>query len=139
MAVGVGTDLVHVPRLADAMARHAGFAARLFTSAEIAYCERHREPAPRYAARFAAKEAVLKALGTGLGRGMRWLDVEIVAAPSRQPLVRLHGEVAARARALGVAEVEVSLSHDGEYALAFAVTRPLESAARGGGPASGAD
>jgi holo-[acyl-carrier protein] synthase len=123
--VGVGADLVHVPRLAEALARHPGFAARVFTSGEIAYCERHREPAPRYAARFAAKEAVLKALGTGLARGMRWQDVEIVAGPNRQPLVRLHGEVAAAARARGVQDVQVSLSHDGEYALAFAVTLPL--------------
>ena len=126
--MGVGTDLVRVPRLAAAMARHPGFATRVFTSAEIGYCERHREPSPRYAARFAAKEAVLKALGTGLARGMRWQDVEIVAAPNRRPLVRLHGEVAAVARRLGVVEIQVSLTHEGEYAVAFAVTRPLDAA-----------
>jgi holo-[acyl-carrier protein] synthase len=137
--VGVGTDLVHVPRLADALAQHPGFAARVFTRGEIAYCERHRQPAPRYAARFAAKEAVLKALGTGLGRGMRWHDVEIVAGPNREPLVRLHGEVATRARALGIVAVDVSLSHDGEYALAFAVTRPSDGAgpSAAGSPAGG--
>ncbi len=135
--MGVGADLVHVPRLAAALARHAGFSARVFTGDEIAYCERHVDPVPRYAARFAAKEAVLKALGTGLGRGMRWQDVEIVSGPDRQPRVRLHGAVAARARALGVGEVQVSLSHDGEYALAFAVTCPLEGGTRGEpGPAS---
>ena len=110
--MGVGTDLVQVARLAEAMARHPGFAARLFTVAEIAYCEQHRVPAPRYAARFAAKEAVLKALGTGLARGMRWQDVEVVAAPNRRPLVRLHGAVAAAARAQGVIEVQLSIAHE---------------------------
>jgi holo-[acyl-carrier protein] synthase len=127
-AVGVGTDLVQVARLAEAMARLPGFAARLFTPAEIAYCELHRVPAPRYAARFAAKEAVLKALGTGLAWGMRWQDVEVVAAPNRRPLVRLHGAVAAAARAQGVVEVQLSITHEGEYALAFAVTQPLAAA-----------
>jgi len=123
--VGVGTDLVHVPRLEQALARHAGFAARVYTPAEIAYCEEHRQPGPRYAARFAAKEAVLKALGTGLARGMRWQDVEIVAGPARQPLVVLHGVVAEVARQQGVRAVQLSLSHAGEYALACAVTEPV--------------
>ncbi len=123
--MGVGTDLVHVPRLEQALARHAGFAARVYTPAEIAYCEEHRQPGPRYAARFAAKEAVLKALGTGLARGMRWQDVEIVAGPARQPLVVLHGVVAEVARQQGVRAVQLSLSHAGEYALACAVTEPV--------------
>src|SRR5205823_3461320 len=126
-SVGVGTDLVHVPRLEQALARHPRFATRVYTGAEIAYCEQHREPGPRYAARFAAKEAVLKALGTGLARGMRWQDVEIVAGPARQPLVQLHGAVAETARRLGVRAVQVSLSHAGEYALACAVTDPVGS------------
>jgi holo-[acyl-carrier protein] synthase len=120
--VGVGTDLVHVPRLEEALARHPGFVKRVYTPGEIAYCEQHREPGPRYAARFAAKEAVLKALGTGLARGMRWQDVEIVAGPAREPRVVLHGAVADTARQQGVATVQISLSHAGEYALACAVT-----------------
>ena len=120
--MGVGTDLVHVPRLEQALARHPDFARRVYTPGEIAYCEQHREPAPRYAARFAAKEAVLKALGTGLARGMRWQDVEIVAGPAREPRVVLHGAVAETARRQGVRAVQVSLSHAGEYALACAVT-----------------
>src|SRR5205823_4648820 len=130
-SVGVGTDLVHVPRLEQALARHPRFATRVYTGAEIAYCEQHREPGPRYAARFAAKEAVLKALGTGLARGMRWQDVEIVSRPDRVPLVSLHGRVADVARRLGVRAVQVSLSHDGEYAVACAVTEP--PAPNGGG------
>ncbi len=123
--MGVGTDLVHVPRLQQVLARHVGFVARVYTPTEIAYCEEHREPGPRYAARFAAKEAVLKALGTGLARGMRWQDVEIVAGPARQPRVVLHGAVAEVARQQGVRAVQLSLSHAGEYALACAVTEPI--------------
>ncbi len=124
--LGVGADLVHVPRLAAVMARHPGFASRVYTGAEIAYCQRYRQPAPRFAARFAAKEAVLKALGTGLARGIRWRDVEIVPGVNRRPMVVLHGRAAEVARRLGVREVQVSLAHEGEYALAWAVTVPLE-------------
>jgi holo-[acyl-carrier protein] synthase len=125
--VGVGTDLVHIPRLEEVLERHPSFVARVYTGAEVAYCEQHRAPGPRFAARFAAKEAVLKALGTGLARGMRWQDVEILAGPARQPLVVLHGAVAETARRLGVAAVQVSLSHAGEYALACAVTESLRA------------
>ena len=131
--MGVGTDLVHVPRLEQVLARHPGFVQRVYTGAEIAYCQEHREPGPRFAARFAAKEAVLKALGTGLARGMRWQDVEIVAGPRREPRVVLHGMVAETARRLGVRDVQVSLSHTDEYALAFAVTEPLVAVDGAGG------
>jgi holo-[acyl-carrier protein] synthase len=130
--MGVGTDLVHVPRLEQALDRHPGFATRVYTPAEIAYCRGHREPGPRFAARFAAKEAVLKALGTGLARGMRWQDVEILVGPARRPLVVLRGAVAETAQRLGVRAVQVSLSHAGEYALACAVTEPAGAAAGGG-------
>jgi holo-[acyl-carrier protein] synthase len=132
----VGTDLVHVPRLEQAIARHPGFVARVYTPTEIAYCALHREPGPRYAARFAAKEAVLKALGTGLARGMRWKDVEIVAGAARQPRGVLHGLVAETARRQGVRTVLISLSHAGEYALACAVTEPVTP--QGGADAGGA-
>jgi len=111
--------------LAAVLARHPRFATRVFTDAELSYCQQHHDAAPRLAARFAAKEAVLKALGTGLARGMRWREVEVVSGRHQQPGVRLHGAVAAAARRLGVHDVQVGLSHHGEYALACAVTVPI--------------
>jgi holo-[acyl-carrier protein] synthase len=136
--MGIGTDLVYVPRLAAILVRQPGVVQRVYTAAEAAYCQAHRTPAPRFAGRFAAKEAVLKALGTGLARGMRWRDIEIAAGPRGAPEVRLHGAVAAWARAQGVRAVHVSISHHGDYALACAVTEPLSlpPADARGGPAS---
>ena len=62
--LSTGVDILHVPRVAEAIARHgARFLARVYTPAEIAYC---RGRAPELAARFAAKEAVAKALGVGM-------------------------------------------------------------------------
>jgi holo-[acyl-carrier protein] synthase len=129
--VGLGTDLVQVQRLAESLSRHPGMAARLYTDEEIAYCERHHQPAARYAVRFAAKEAVLKALGTGLARGMRWRDVEVVGDLHERPTVVLHGAVARLARDLGVRDIQIALTHDGAYALACAVTEPLAPTASG--------
>jgi holo-[acyl-carrier protein] synthase len=131
MVIGTGVDLAEIDRIERALAASHGarLRDRVFTAGEQAYCEsRGRGRGQSYAARFAAKEAVLKALGTGLARGMRWQDVEVIAAPNRRPLVRLHGAVAAAARAQGVVEVQLSIAHEGDYALAFAVTRPVAAA-----------
>jgi len=95
-------------------------AERLFTAGERAYGERHRDPAPRLAARFAAKEAVMKALGVGLG-DFGFHDVEVVAAPSGAPSLVLRGSAAAIARSAGVSSWRVSLTHTSLVAQAVAV------------------
>jgi holo-[acyl-carrier protein] synthase len=98
-----------------------GIQETIFTGLELRYCRGKRRAAEHLAARFAAKEAVLKALGTGLGQRMRWTDVEIVNEVLGRPLVRLHGEVAAWARRRGLADLDVSLSHTSELAVAHAL------------------
>lgn len=128
--MGIGTDLVYVPRLAAILERQPGFVRRVYTATEIAYCQAYRAAAPRFAGRFAAKEAVLKALGTGLAQGMRWQDVEIHSGPRGEPRVRLHGAVAAFAQRCGVRAVYLSISHDGDYAVAYAVTDPVSAPTR---------
>ena len=93
----------------------------MFTTAELAYCAGKRRRAEHLAARFAAKEAVLKAFGTGLGQRMRWTDVEVRNNSSGRPLVFLRGAVAARAGARGVRDVDVSLTHTANLAMAHAI------------------
>ena len=99
--------------------RGARFRERVFTEIEQARSDRRRERAASYAKRWAAKEAVSKVLGLGV-RGVGWRDIEIVRLPTGQPTVRLHGRAAARAEQLGMARVAVSISHEGDYAVAIA-------------------
>lgn len=116
MIAGVGVDLVRIERIQAAIARFGErFLNRCFTVGERAACA---DAPARLAARFAAKEAVAKSLGTGL-RGMTWREIEVVTDASGKPQVSLHGGAAARAQALGVTGWEISLSHEGEYAVAF--------------------
>jgi holo-[acyl-carrier protein] synthase len=91
------------------------FAKRVFTPAEIAYCEKFKNPAERLAARFAAKEAAFKALGTGWSEGVRWVDVEITHSPRGKPELILRGRAEEIARRLGVTRVAVSISHSDRY------------------------
>ena len=119
--ISIGVDIVEVPRVERLIRSYERVEARLFTEHEIDYCRGRRRCYEHMAARFAAKEAVLKALGTGLSRGMRWTDVEVLNEDGGRPSVRLSGAVAAWAERLGVQQLEVSLSHTSGLALAQAL------------------
>ena len=119
MIVGLGVDMEEITRLGDAIKRHGRiFLERIFTPAEIAYCERHRDPVERYAGRFAAKEAAMKALGTGWGKGVRWRDIEVMRQPGGRPTIIFHGVAHEHAERLGARQISLSITHTGNFALA---------------------
>lgn len=119
MIVGTGVDLVETERIRQALERYGErFFKRLYTPGEIAYCERFKNKAERYAARFAAKEAAFKALGTGWREGVRWVDVEVTHEPSGKPILTLTGRAEQLARQLGVTRAQVSISHADRYSVA---------------------
>ncbi|MCB9737473.1 MAG: holo-ACP synthase [Deltaproteobacteria bacterium] len=126
--LGVGVDLVHVPGLREQLADAAsGFAAATFTRAEVLASEARpgHDPARHLAARFAAKEAAVKAWSSsrwGQAPTMERADlreIEVVADAWGRPQLRFHGSVRAALGALGVEAAHVSLSHDGDHAIAF--------------------
>jgi holo-[acyl-carrier protein] synthase len=118
----VGVDLVDVTRLRRLLREHDDRQGELFTAAELAYCAGRRRRYEHLAARFAAKEAVLKAFGTGVSRRMRLTEVEVLNEPGGRPRVRLLGSVASFAERHGLRQLEVSLCHTRELALAQAVS-----------------
>ncbi len=119
MIVGLGLDIAEIDRIEAAITRHgAPILERLYTPAEVAYCESHRNKFERYAGRFAAKEAAMKALGTGWRRGVRWRDIEIIREPSGKPSLALKGAAKQIADGLGVKNISVTITHSGNLALA---------------------
>jgi holo-[acyl-carrier protein] synthase len=117
--VGLGLDIAEIDRIEAAITRHGTpFIERLFTPAEVDYCESHKNRYERYAARFAVKEAAMKALGTGWRHGVRWRDIEVTRQPSGKPGLRLEGVARALAERLGVRHITVSITHSGNLALA---------------------
>jgi phosphopantetheine--protein transferase-like protein len=120
VVVGLGTDLVEIERFRLAMKRRAKLGERLFSDEERAYAERHRDPAPRLAARFAAKEAVMKALGVGLG-AFKLRDVEVARHRSGAPELVLRGKATALADRRGVTGWHLSLTHTDSMAMAVAI------------------
>jgi holo-[acyl-carrier protein] synthase len=131
--VGLGIDVVHIPRIEESM-RSFGecFAERMFTAAEAEYARSApQQQAERLAARFAAKEATIKALSLSEA-GVDWRDIEVVRQQDGSCGLALHGKALDAARARGVASALVCLSHDGDYAAA--VVAVLSDTAEQGGP-----
>ena len=114
--VQCGIDLVEVERIKQAVERWGSrFVDRVWTEREQRIC---RGRYPELAARFAGKEAASKALGTGIS-GLVWREIEILQDSRGKPLVFLHGAARARADALGIRVLAVSLTHTRSLAAAI--------------------
>ena len=114
----VGVDIIEIARIERAIARWGErFLRRVYTEAELSL---YRNRVPALAVRFAAKEAVMKTLGTGI-KGTGWREIETLSNPQGKPWVRLQGRAQRRAQKLGLEELDISLSHSREYALASVV------------------
>ncbi len=118
MPYAVGIDTIEIPRVRHVLERHGErFLKRVFTPEEVAFC---RGRVPELAARFAAKEAVMKALGTGV-RGIGWREIEVLPDGRGKPLVYLYGSAKDRAKEMGLEGIDISLSHERQYAVASVV------------------
>jgi len=122
MVLGLGSDLIEIPRIEASIRRFGDrFLARVFTPAEIAYCNRKKNAAESFAARFAAKEAGAKALGTGISHGIAWPEIEVRREPSGKPTLYWSGRALERAQAMGVRRTSLSLTHAREIAFAVVI------------------
>lgn len=117
--MGLGVDITEVERIRGAIERQGErLLKRIYTPAEIAYCERFKNKFERYAGRFAVKEAAMKALGTGWSHGVRWVDIEVVREKGGKPVLALAGEAKKIAERLGVKNIAITITHTEKQALA---------------------
>jgi holo-[acyl-carrier protein] synthase len=123
MILGVGLDVIEIARVRRLIERHGEHAIRrLFTEGERAYAETHADPARHFAARVAAKEAAFKALAThAAGRGIGWLDMEVVAGSGRPPRLVFHRLAADVAAELEVSAAWLTITHAVDIAAACVV------------------
>jgi phosphopantetheine--protein transferase-like protein len=122
-----GCDLVQVSRIAGLLDRREGGLERLFSEVEVADARRgdvaidSNVALRRLAARWAAKEAAVKALGR-LDLGPRGIEVRTL--PNGAPELWVEGKPS---------DLAVSLSHEGELAMAFVVAPTSERVSTGCG------
>lgn len=101
------------------IAEQEEFHQRLISPARSAHRPSTFSKATLYlAGRWAAKEAVVKAIGTGWS-GIHYTDVAITTQTSGAPLVTLVPRPATQSFLQGT--WQLSLSHDGDYAIATAL------------------
>lgn len=94
------------------------FERRVFSPGEIAYCRKHKSPYPHFAARFAAKEAYGKATGLGIGPTGELVEIEVKNLENGRPDLVFSGKAQEFFAKQGTKEVHLSLSHDGDVAIA---------------------
>ena len=115
--VGIGIDIVDVPRFEKVIARRPKIVDRLFTEGEKLDTKLRPQ---RLAARFAAKEAVMKACGVGVG-STGWKTIEVKKMRSGAPMVVLHGTAQDLADRVGIKNMHITLTHTDMTAAAFVV------------------
>lgn len=122
MIVGLGTDVVGIPRIREVLSRHPRrFLERWFDPRESAHIAAVADGAERAAGRWAAKEAAAKALGTGFADGVVPTQIAVVPGPGGAPRLDLAGAALARAQGLGATRWHVSLSHADGVAVAVVI------------------
>ena len=111
----IGADIVEVHRIKVLIERYnSKFLNKIFSDEEIKYCGKMRYPAMHYAGRFSAKEAIIKAVSHQLkGEKLSYADISIRNNKSGKPSVFCPQ--------INSNEIDISISHTKEHAIAFAV------------------
>lgn len=119
--IGVGVDIIALSRMRSVLEDGGEpFLAKAFTHAERRRAEEDANPLARLGMVFAAKEAVFKAFATPWIHSLSLSDIEVSDGPAGEPNVVLSGGFAALAAERRVTSVMLSLSFDGDYAIAVA-------------------
>lgn len=126
-AVRVGIDLTEVAATRRSLERFGErFVRRVFTDHEVDSCRNAHDPTgyavDSLAARFAAKEATLKVLRPSDARP-QWRSMEVRRREVGWCEMVLSGAAARLAEEQGLAELAVSLTHEGPMAAAVVCAR----------------
>ncbi len=121
LMIRTGVDLVQVSRIEKILkSKRDSFLNRIFTQAEIDYIDKNAGNPKTIAGLYASKEAISKALGSGIGQ-VSWKDMEIDHDSKGKPHVNLASKLDSLLDDLHINTVDLSISHDGDYAVAFVV------------------
>lgn len=118
MIIGIGTDIIEIDRIEQAINKNKGFINKVFTVNEINMFKEKNMRSEVIAGNFAAKEAISKAIGTGF-RGFSFIDIEVLRDELGKPIVYLSKNMDNIIN--GEYRINISISHDRTSAIAFAI------------------
>jgi len=121
--MGIGTDIVQIPRIEKVLHLYGQiFIRRILSEEEIQKMNllKQDQYGRFLAKRFAAKEAISKALGTGIGANLRFKDISVLNDKLGKPLVKIchpkyQGELGQKIN------IHLSISDDYPISVAFAI------------------
>lgn len=122
MIYGVGTDLIEVKRIENALRRFGErFARRILCEPELKRFRAHKQPVHYLAKRFAAKEAFTKALGTGIHAPANWHGVWVINLKSGRPQLEFSDELQKLLKQKQIRSSHLSLTDEREIASATVI------------------
>jgi len=122
MILGIGIDLVEIPRIEAALKRHGErFARRILADAEYARFRSNAKPAAYLARRFAAKEALSKALGTGIRTPVTWRNIAVTNLGPGGPRFEWAPVLGEWLHQRGVTRAHISMTDERSMAAAYVV------------------
>ena len=122
MILGIGTDIIEILRIEEAINNNSKFLDKLFTEKEIQMFKKRKMKSEVIAGNFSAKEAISKSLGTGI-RGFSFKDIEILRDELGKPIVYLNENIE---RIIGRSyKINLSISHNNTSAIAFAILEEI--------------
>ncbi|MGX9418487.1 holo-ACP synthase [Vibrio sp. RC27] len=120
--VGIGTDIVEIERIQEAINKSGDkLAQRILTEEELAEYNFHHHPERFLAKRFSAKEAASKALGTGIAQGVSFQDFSILNDQLGKPKLTMTGRAEQISQLIGGKTMHVSISDEKHYATATVI------------------
>lgn len=125
----LGVDIVKVSRITNLKSKEK-FLEKVFTKGELSYIEKKKNKDETIAGFFAAKEAISKVFGTGIGK-ISFYDMEIFHDDLGKPKVELTEAGQKKLYKLGLSQIELSISHEKDFAIATAIGVSREYKNRG--------
>ncbi len=113
----IGIDIVNISRIEKMIDKWGKKALNRFLSSKE---QSLSSKINSYAAYWAAKEAASKAIGTGIGKECGFLDIKLSKTKSGQPLIKYKKHIRKK---FGIKSSYLSITHDGDYAIAVVVNR----------------
>ena len=111
--LSIGTDIVKIDRI-KSLYKDSKFLNKIFSSGEVEYCNGYKDSYVHFSGKYAAKEAVKKALlSAKIVKTISLIDIEIINNKDKSPYIKLVN--------VNNVKCNVSISHDGDYAIAFVI------------------
>jgi holo-[acyl-carrier protein] synthase len=122
MIYGIGTDIVEVKRIREALNKHGiALAKKILTSQELLTYKNTEVKENFLAKRFAAKEAFAKAMGTGMRSPVNFKSIEIIHDSLGKPKIKTIQKLSLLVKSYNIKYCHLSISDEKNIAVAFVI------------------